>query len=82
VLTEATRIATDLDEWRPHYHYGSMAAVTGLPGVSVPMGFGAAGLPLGITFITDQYQDAAALRIASLFQRATDWHDRHPTLDG
>ena len=82
VLTEATKIASDLDEWRPHYHYGSMAALVGLPGISVPMGFGAHGLPLGLTIITDQYKDATALRIAQLYQRETDWHRKRPRLDG
>jgi aspartyl-tRNA(Asn)/glutamyl-tRNA(Gln) amidotransferase subunit A len=80
VMTEAVKIDSDLDDWRAHYHYGSMAAVAGLPGVSVPMGFGSHGLPIGLTIITDQYRDAIALRLARLFQRDTDWHLRRPIL--
>jgi aspartyl-tRNA(Asn)/glutamyl-tRNA(Gln) amidotransferase subunit A len=78
VVTEAVKIDSDLDEWRRHYHYGSMAAVAALPGVSVPMGFGSHGLPLGLTIIADQYRDAVALRLARLFQRDTEWHLRRP----
>lgn len=80
VPTEATPLEYDLDDWRVHHHYGAMAAVAGLPGISVPMGFGEHGLPLGLTIIADQQRDATAIRIAARFQRVTDWHERRPDI--
>lgn len=80
VVTEATPIEYDLEDWRVHHHYGAMAAVAALPGISVPMGFGENGLPLGLTIIADQYRDATAIRIAKLFQGVTDWHERRPDI--
>jgi len=79
-VTEATRLEDDLDEWRPLPHYGALGALVGLPGLSVPMGFGRSGLPLGLHIIGDLFADKLVLRAGALFQRATDWHLRRPPL--
>jgi aspartyl-tRNA(Asn)/glutamyl-tRNA(Gln) amidotransferase subunit A len=50
----------------------------GLPGVSVPMGFGPAGLPLGLHIMGDLLADKLVLRAGELFQQHTDWHERLP----
>jgi aspartyl-tRNA(Asn)/glutamyl-tRNA(Gln) amidotransferase subunit A len=54
---------------------GSLA---GLPGMSVPAGFGEAGMPVGLQLIGNYFQEGALLHAAHAFQRATDWHARVP----
>ncbi|WP_374594403.1 Asp-tRNA(Asn)/Glu-tRNA(Gln) amidotransferase subunit GatA [Aquabacterium sp.] len=54
------------------------ASLAGLPGMSVPAGFGEAGLPVGLQLIGNYWQEAALLHTAHAFQQATDWHTRAP----
>jgi aspartyl-tRNA(Asn)/glutamyl-tRNA(Gln) amidotransferase subunit A len=54
---------------------------TGLPALSVPMGFGASGLPLGLQIAGPAFHEAVLLRIGDAFQQRTDWHLRRPALD-
>lgn len=52
--------------------------LTGHPAVVVPSGFESDGTPVSVSFIGDLYADAAALRAAAAFQRATSYHERRP----
>ena len=52
----------------------------GLCGLSVPCGFTAAGLPIGLMVYAKPFQETMALRIGHAFQQATDWHRRTPDL--
>jgi aspartyl-tRNA(Asn)/glutamyl-tRNA(Gln) amidotransferase subunit A len=54
------------------------ASLAGLPGMSVPAGFGAAGLPVGLQLIGNYFAEAALLHAAHALQQATDWHRRVP----
>jgi aspartyl-tRNA(Asn)/glutamyl-tRNA(Gln) amidotransferase subunit A len=54
---------------------GSLA---GLPGMSIPVGFGAAHMPVGMQLIGNYMQEAKLLNMAHRFQQATDWHARKP----
>jgi aspartyl-tRNA(Asn)/glutamyl-tRNA(Gln) amidotransferase subunit A len=54
---------------------GSLA---GLPGMSVPAGFGEGGMPVGLQLIGNYFQEGALLHAAHAFQQATDWHARAP----
>jgi Asp-tRNA(Asn)/Glu-tRNA(Gln) amidotransferase A subunit family amidase len=54
--------------------------LTGHPAVVVPNGFDEKGLPTSISFIGNLYAEAAALRVADAFQKATDFHLKHPAL--
>jgi aspartyl-tRNA(Asn)/glutamyl-tRNA(Gln) amidotransferase subunit A len=56
-----------------------LANVTGLPALTVPCGFSAEGLPLGLQLIGRPLGEARLLQVGTAFQRATDWHLRHPT---
>ena len=52
--------------------------LAGLPGLSVPCGFGAHGLPVGLQLIGNYFDEARMLRVAHRYQLATDWHRRRP----
>ncbi|MEW6704370.1 MAG: Asp-tRNA(Asn)/Glu-tRNA(Gln) amidotransferase subunit GatA [Pseudomonadota bacterium] len=54
---------------------GSLA---GLPGMSIPAGFGEGGMPVGLQLLGNYFQEAELLRAAHAFQQATDWHQRAP----
>jgi aspartyl-tRNA(Asn)/glutamyl-tRNA(Gln) amidotransferase subunit A len=54
--------------------------LTGLPGVSVPCGFTASGLPIGLQIIAPPFAEEKLLRVARLYERATDWHTRRAPL--
>jgi len=56
------------------------ASLAGLPGLSVPAGFGAGGLPVGLQLIGNYWREAELLQAADAFQRASDWHERAPAL--
>jgi aspartyl-tRNA(Asn)/glutamyl-tRNA(Gln) amidotransferase subunit A len=53
---------------------------TGNPALSVPMGFTASGLPLGLQIIGRPLEEATVLRAGDAYQRLTDWHLRLPEL--
>ncbi|MFQ5829073.1 MAG: amidase [Candidatus Methylomirabilia bacterium] len=55
--------------------------VSGHPVCSVPCGFSAAGLPIGMQIVGRSFDEATVLRVADAYQRATDWHTRRPPVD-
>jgi len=54
------------------------ASLAGLPGMSLPAGFGEGGMPVGLQLIGNYFQEGALLHAAHAFQQATDWHSRAP----
>ncbi len=54
----------------------------GVPALSLPSGFDARGLPIGLMVAGRQFDDATVLRVGHAFERATEWHLRRPSLDG
>jgi len=54
---------------------GSLA---GLPGMSVPVGFGMDGMPVGMQLLGNYLQESRLLNAAHRFQQATDWHAHTP----
>ncbi len=52
--------------------------LAGLPGMSIPCGFGEGGLPVGLQIIGNYFAEARMLGAAHQYQRATDWHRRAP----
>ena len=54
------------------------ASLAGLPGMSVPVGFGEGAMPVGLQLIGNYFQEGALLHAAHAFQQATDWHTRKP----
>tara|TARA_B100000686_G_scaffold26961_1_gene26419 strand:- start:13169 stop:14623 length:1455 start_codon:yes stop_codon:yes gene_type:complete len=52
--------------------------LAGLPGLSIPCGFDAAGLPVGLQLIGKFMDEASLLSAAHQLQQETDWHQRMP----
>ena len=61
--------------------YTLSVSLAGLPGMSVPCGFGGganAQRPVGLQIIGNYFNEARMLQVADAFQRATDWHRQAP----
>ncbi|MPT04428.1 MAG: Asp-tRNA(Asn)/Glu-tRNA(Gln) amidotransferase subunit GatA [Delftia sp.] len=54
------------------------ASLAGLPGMSVPAGFGEAGMPVGLQLIGNYFKEGQLLNAAHRFQQATDFHLQAP----
>ena len=54
------------------------ASLAGLPGMSVPVGFGTGHMPVGMQLIGNYLQEARLLNVAHRFQLATDFHNAKP----
>ena len=52
--------------------------LAGLPGMSIPAGFGTDGRPVGLQLIGKYFDEARLLNAAHQYQQATDWHTRAP----
>jgi aspartyl-tRNA(Asn)/glutamyl-tRNA(Gln) amidotransferase subunit A len=52
--------------------------LTGLPAISVPCGFGADGLPVGLQIVGRPLDEQTILAIAHAYEQATPWHTRRP----
>ncbi len=58
--------------------YTLPASLAGLPGMSVPVGFGANNMPVGLQLIGNYLQESRLLNMAHRYQQATDFHLREP----
>jgi aspartyl-tRNA(Asn)/glutamyl-tRNA(Gln) amidotransferase subunit A len=54
------------------------ASLAGLPGMSVPCGFGQGQMPVGLQLIGNYFSEGKLLNAAHRFQQATDFHLRRP----
>jgi len=52
--------------------------LAGLPGMSIPAGFGDDRRPVGLQIIGNYFAEAKMLNIAHQYQRQTDWHLQTP----
>jgi aspartyl-tRNA(Asn)/glutamyl-tRNA(Gln) amidotransferase subunit A len=52
--------------------------LAGLPGMSIPCGFGENNMPVGLQIIGNYFEEARMLNVAHQYQLATDWHSRAP----
>ncbi len=52
--------------------------LAGLPGMSIPCGFGSDRRPVGLQIVGDYFSEAKMLNVAHRYQLATDWHTRMP----
>lgn len=51
-----------------------------VPAVSVPCGFTASGLPIGMQLAGRWWDEATVLRAAYAYQQSTEWHKRRPAI--
>jgi len=56
------------------------ANLAGIPGISIPCGFSAGGLPIGLQLQGRPFDEERLLQAAYMFQKATDWHQRRAAL--
>ena len=56
------------------------ANLAGAPAMSIPCGFTAGGLPIGLQLQGDYSSEARLIAVAHAYQQATDWHLRAPPL--
>ena len=54
------------------------ASLAGLPGMSLPVGFGESGMPVGMQLIGNYLQEARLLNVAHQYQLHTDHHIQAP----
>jgi aspartyl-tRNA(Asn)/glutamyl-tRNA(Gln) amidotransferase subunit A len=54
------------------------ANLAGIPALSQPCGFDAAGMPIGMQFMGPPFSEEILLRIAYAYEQSTDWHTRRP----
>jgi aspartyl-tRNA(Asn)/glutamyl-tRNA(Gln) amidotransferase subunit A len=60
--------------------YTISANLAGLPGVSVPCGFTKRNLPIGLQILAAPLAEEKLLRVARMFETATDWTQRRPEM--
>jgi aspartyl-tRNA(Asn)/glutamyl-tRNA(Gln) amidotransferase subunit A len=54
--------------------------LAGLPGMSVPCGFDAQGMPIGLQIVGNVLREDQIFQVASAYERSTEWHKRSPKL--
>lgn len=54
--------------------------MTGSPTITLPGGFTATGGPVAFQFVGRHFDEAGLIAAGDAYQRATDWHRRHPAL--
>jgi len=81
--TPAFRLGEKLDDPLTMYLsdiYTISVNLAGLPGLSLPCGFSAAGLPIGLQLIGRAFEEPTLLRTAQAYQGVTTWHQSRPSL--
>jgi aspartyl-tRNA(Asn)/glutamyl-tRNA(Gln) amidotransferase subunit A len=76
--TEIAGTPVEPYEWIPYTFPFNM---TGQPAASVPCGFTADGLPIGLQIAGRRFDDATVLRASHAFERLEPWAARRPALD-
>jgi aspartyl-tRNA(Asn)/glutamyl-tRNA(Gln) amidotransferase subunit A len=54
--------------------------LAGLPATSVSCGFSEDHMPIGLQVAGKPFDEATVLRVADALEKATDWHQQHPSL--
>ena len=50
--------------------------LAGTPAISVPCGFSAAGMPMGLQIVGRPFAEETVLKVAHAYEQNTDWHNR------
>ena len=54
--------------------------LTGLPAITVPCGFTAGNLPVGLQIVAPPLDEPTCFRAAYAYEQATEWHNQRPAL--
>jgi aspartyl-tRNA(Asn)/glutamyl-tRNA(Gln) amidotransferase subunit A len=54
--------------------------LAGLPGLALPCGFSASGLPIGMQILGKAFDEATVFRAGRAYERETEWHRRAPAV--
>ena len=68
-------------EYRRGHHssrIGAAGNAAGIPGITVPNGFGEDKMPTGLHLVGRAWSETTLLGIAAEYQHRTDWHEEHP----
>jgi aspartyl-tRNA(Asn)/glutamyl-tRNA(Gln) amidotransferase subunit A len=52
--------------------------IYGLPTISIPCGFTAGGLPIGMQISGAHFDEYTVIALAHAYEQATPWHERRP----
>jgi aspartyl-tRNA(Asn)/glutamyl-tRNA(Gln) amidotransferase subunit A len=55
--------------------------VYGLPAISIPCGFSATGIPIGVQIAGAPGAEGAVLALAHTYEKQTEWHKRKPAIE-
>jgi len=56
------------------------ANLAGIPGMSIPCGFSADGLPVGLQIMGNHFDEEMIFKVAHAFEQATEFHKQKPKL--
>lgn len=59
--------------------YTIPVSLAGLPTMSVPIGFGDNGMPVGMQLVANYFDESKLLNVAHQYQQFTDWHTKMPS---
>jgi len=62
-------------KWVP---FTPLLNVTGQPAISLPLGTGPNGLPLGVQLVGAPWDEAGLIRLSAQIEKARPWRGRHP----
>jgi aspartyl-tRNA(Asn)/glutamyl-tRNA(Gln) amidotransferase subunit A len=54
--------------------------LTGYPALTVPCGFVASGVPVGLQIVGRPFEEVTVFRAAHAYEQATEWHRRRPAI--
>ena len=54
--------------------------LAGIAGISIPCGFTKGNLPIGLQLLSPPFDEERMLRIARMYEAATDWHTKRPAV--
>jgi aspartyl-tRNA(Asn)/glutamyl-tRNA(Gln) amidotransferase subunit A len=80
----ATEVAIEKDQKEDMLsaimQFTGVPSLAGLPALSLPVGFDAEGLPVGMQIIGRPFDEGLLFRLGHAYQGVTSWHTRAPTL--
>ena len=82
IIQAMHQVMADVDVYvSPSFGGGNLLLtnLTGHPCVVLPNGFNENGAPTSVTFIGNLYGEATLLAVAGAYQRATAFHEQHPS---